>query len=68
MRWEVLDGKKREMRFLEQKIEGEKDGMKETMCKLVDWLFSCFWRFDLEDEAIILALSLLRTYLRNISI
>jgi hypothetical protein len=37
----------------------------EIISKLVDWLFSCFWRFDFNDEAIILSLSLLKVFLKN---
>ena len=35
------------------------------MTKLVDWLIGCFWRFDLDEETIVVALTLLQIYLKN---
>lgn len=35
------------------------------MAKMVDWLFGIFWRFDIEDETILLCLKLIQIYLKN---
>lgn len=35
------------------------------MTKLVDWMVGCFWRFDQDEETIVMTLTILQLYLRN---